>query len=60
MRGSVTPLPIDNGMRMLRTYTSEALAAVHKMTEGLYEAEIIDKRTLREFDWARLAPVTPL
>lgn len=47
-------------MRMLRTYTSEALAAVHKITEGLYEAETIDKRTLREFDWVRLAPVTPL
>ena len=42
------------------TYRSEALAAVHEMIEGLHEADAIDKRTLRGFDEACLAPATPL
>ena len=45
---------------MPRTYKSEALAAVHEMIEGLHEGGAIDKRTLREFDDACLAPATPL
>ena len=45
---------------MPRTYKSEALAAVHEMIEGLHEAAAIDKRTLRGFDEACLAPATPL
>ena len=46
-------------MTMPLTYNSEALAAVHEMIEGLHEAGAIDKRTLREFDEACLAPATP-
>jgi putative transcriptional regulator len=45
---------------MPRTYKSEALASVHEMMEGLHEGGAIDKRTLREFDEACLAPATPL
>ena len=45
---------------MPRTYKSEALAAVHEMIEGLHEVEAIDKRTLREFDDACLAPARVL
>lgn len=45
---------------MPKTFKSEALAAVHEMMEGLGEAEAIDRRTLREFDEACLAPVTSL
>ena len=45
---------------MPRTYKSEALASVHEMMEGLLEGEAIDKRTLRGFDDACLAPATPL
>lgn len=45
---------------MPRTYKSEALAAVHEMMEGLQESGAIDKRTLREFDEACLAPATAL
>lgn len=45
---------------MPRTYKSEALAAVHEMMEGLHEARAVDKRTLRKFDDACLAPATPL
>lgn len=45
---------------MPRTYKSEALAAVHEMMEGIQESRAIDKRTLREFDEACLAPATAL
>ena len=45
---------------MPRTYKSEALAAVHEMIEGLHEAGAVDKRTLRGFDEACLAPATAL
>lgn len=39
-----------------KTYKSEALAAVHEMMEGLHDAGSIDKRTMRDFDEACLAP----
>ena len=45
---------------MARIYKSEALAAVHEPMEGLHEAGAIDKRTMREFDEACLAPAKPL
>ena len=45
---------------MPKTYKSEALAVDHEMIEGLHEAGAIDKRTLRGFDEACLAPATPL
>ena len=43
-----------------KTYKSEALAAVHEMMEGLHDAGSIDKRTMREFDEACLAPAPVL
>ena len=43
-----------------KTYKSEAMAAVHEMMEGLHDAGSIDKRTLREFDEACLAPAPVL
>ncbi|EAQ29732.1 hypothetical protein NAP1_03130 [Erythrobacter sp. NAP1] len=43
-----------------KTYKSEALAAVHEMIEGLHDAGSIDKRTMREFDEACLAPAPVL
>ena len=46
-------------MTMPRNYESEAFAAVHVKMEGLYHAEAIDKRMLREFGKACLAPATP-
>ena len=45
---------------MPRTYKSEALAAVQEMMEGLHEAGVVDKRTLREFDETCLVQATPL
>lgn len=47
-------------MKMPRIYESEALAAIHEMMEGLHGAGAVDKRTLREFDEACLAPAEPL
>lgn len=43
-----------------KTYKSEVMAAVHEMMEGLQEAGSIDKRTMREFDEACLAPAPVL
>ena len=40
----------------VKTYKSEAMAAVHEMMEGLHDSGSIDKRTMREFDEACLAP----
>lgn len=41
---------------MTKVYKSEALAAIHDTAEGFFEGGIIDKRTMREFDEACLAP----
>jgi len=43
-----------------KTYKSEAMAAVHEMMEDLHDAGSIDKRTMREFDEACLAPAPVL
>jgi putative transcriptional regulator len=40
-----------------RQYKSDAFAAIHETAEGLHEAGAIDKRTMREFDEACLAPL---
>lgn len=34
---------------MAKQYRSKALAAVHETALGLYEAGVVDKRTMREF-----------
>jgi putative transcriptional regulator len=43
-----------------KTYKSDAMAAVHEMIEGLHETGSIDKRTMRDFDEACLAPAPVL
>jgi putative transcriptional regulator len=45
---------------MTKTYSSEAMAAVHEMMEGLHHGGAIDKKTMRSFDEACLAPTEPL
>jgi len=40
----------------VKTCKSEALAAIHEMMEGLSDASSVDKRIMREFDDACLAP----
>ena len=40
-----------------RRYKSAAFAAIHETAEGLHEIGVLDKRTMREFDEACLAPL---
>lgn len=45
---------------MKKQYRSRLMASVHETAEGLHEAGVMDKRTLREFDALCLTPVKPL
>lgn len=45
---------------MVKTYKSEAMAAVHEMVEGFHESGAVDKQTMREFDEACLTPASSL
>jgi len=40
-----------------RKYKSAAFAAIHEAAEALHEIGAIDKRTMRDFDKASLAPL---
>lgn len=42
---------------MTKKYRSDAFAAIHETMEALYDIDVIDKRTMREFDEACLTPV---
>jgi putative transcriptional regulator len=39
---------------------SSIMASIHETAEGLYEADLLDKQTMHEFDERRLTPVQPL
>lgn len=43
-----------------KTYRSDALAAVRETASDLYDAKVMDKRTMRHFDALCLTPVRPL
>jgi len=45
---------------MHRAYKSDVKAAIHETASDLYEAGMIDKKTMRRFDEACLTPVRPL
>lgn len=45
---------------MSKQYRSRVMASVHETAEGLLEAGVMDKRTMRRFDKLCLTPVTPL
>ena len=45
---------------MKKQYRSKLMASIHETTEGLHEAGVMDKRTLRQFDAMCLTPVKPL
>ena len=47
-------------MRRNRAYKSEVKAAIHETARDLYEAGMIDKKTMRRFDETCLTPVRPL
>jgi putative transcriptional regulator len=44
---------------MAQRYRSELMASIHETAEGLHDAGVISKRTLREFDDLCLTPVQP-
>lgn len=44
--------------RVAKVYDSPIAAAVHETAAGLFEAGLVDKRTMREFDELCLAPAT--
>lgn len=45
---------------MKKQYRSRLMASIHETVEGLHEAGVMDKRTLRGFDELCLTPVKPL
>ena len=44
-------------MAKAKKYKSDAFAAIHETAVGMYEAGVIDKRTMRSFNNACLTPV---
>ncbi len=44
-------------MKKAKAYRSEAASAIHETATGLFEAGIIDKQTMREFDESCLTPI---
>ena len=45
---------------MKKQYRSRLMASVHETAEGLHDAGVMDKRTMRKFDELCLTPVKPL
>jgi len=45
---------------MVKTYKSDAMAAIHEMMEGFHQSGAIDKQTMREFDEACLTTIEAL
>ena len=40
-----------------KSYRSEATSAIHQTAAGLYDAGVIDKQTMRDFDETCLTPI---
>lgn len=45
---------------MSEGYKSDLFAAIHETVSGLHEADLVDKKTMRDFDGMCLTPVEPL
>jgi putative transcriptional regulator len=45
---------------MSKRYRSDALAAIHETAQGLHEAGVMDKRTMKGFDEMCLTPIEDL
>jgi putative transcriptional regulator len=45
---------------MTKQYRSALMASIHETVEGLHGADVMDKRTMREFDEMCLTPVRAL
>jgi putative transcriptional regulator len=51
---------VEKTTKQTRTYRSEIAASVHEMMEGVYDAGLIDKQTMREFDESCPSPALPI
>ena len=45
---------------MTKKYRNDMMASIHETAEGLFEAGLMAKKTMREFDDLCLTPVEPL
>ncbi len=45
---------------MQKTYKSETLASIHELVSDLYDAGLVDKKTMREFDESCLTPIAEM
>jgi putative transcriptional regulator len=45
---------------MTKNYRNSMMASIHETAEDLYEAGLMEKQTMREFDQLCLTPVKPL
>lgn len=41
---------------MNKKYKSDALEAIHETVQGMFNAELLDEKTMREFDESCLTP----
>jgi putative transcriptional regulator len=44
-------------MNKVKTYKSEAFAAIHETVSGMYDAGVIDKKMMHQFDKDCLTPI---
>ena len=44
-------------MKKTKTFKSDAFAAIHETAAGMYDAGVIDKKTMRSFDESCLTPI---
>jgi len=45
---------------LAKTYKSETLASIHELVSDLYDAGLVDKKTMREFDESCLTPIAEM
>jgi putative transcriptional regulator len=46
-------------MKMSKTYKSDAFAAIHETAQGMFDAGLMTKQTMRQFDETCLTPIQP-
>jgi putative transcriptional regulator len=44
---------------MTKNYRNSMMASIHETAEDLYEAGLMEKQTMREFDQLCLTPIRP-
>ena len=46
-------------MKKSRTYKNAVFAAIHETAQGIFDAGLMDKKTMRAFDVSCLTPIHP-